>query len=162
MSQYHDGILHPVAYFSKKHSLAECNYEIYDKELMAIVRCFDEWRAELETMEHPIQVLSDYKYLEYFMSTKLLNRCQARWSEYLSRFNFKIVYRPGKASTKQDALTSRFGDLLKEGDKRLEQIVLKPQNLTPQRPHTHCYPQHPHTTHEHICIPTHKHTQPHR
>jgi hypothetical protein len=43
LSQYDDeGILHPVAFFSKKHSPAECNYEIYDKELMAIVRAFEE------------------------------------------------------------------------------------------------------------------------
>jgi len=75
LSQYDDdGILHPVAFFSKKHSPAECNYEIYDKELMAIVRCFEKWRPELEGALHPIQVLSDYKNLEYFMSTKLLNR----------------------------------------------------------------------------------------
>jgi hypothetical protein len=74
LSQYDDeGILHPVAFFSKKHTPAECNYEIYDKELMAIVRAFEEWRPELEGALHPIQVLSDYKNLEYFMSTKLLN-----------------------------------------------------------------------------------------
>ena len=104
MSQYDDnGVLHPVAYFSKKHSPAEYNYEIYDKELMAIIRCFEEWRPELESTPHPIRVLSDYKNLEYFISTKLLSRRQARWSEFLSRFNFKIVYRPGKAEAKPDA-----------------------------------------------------------
>jgi len=43
-----DGVLHPVAFYSKKHSPAECNYEIYDKELMAIVRAFEEWRPHLE------------------------------------------------------------------------------------------------------------------
>ena len=44
ISQYdNNGVLHPVVYFSKKHSPAECNYEIYDKELMAIIRCFEEW-----------------------------------------------------------------------------------------------------------------------
>ena len=69
------------------------------------------------------------------MSTKLLSRRQARWSEFLSRFNFKIVYRPGKAGAKPDALTRRSGDLPKEGDKYdertkfLYQAVLKPQNL---------------------------------
>jgi hypothetical protein len=43
LSQYDDaGILHPIAFFSKKHTPAECNYEIYDKELMAIVRAFEE------------------------------------------------------------------------------------------------------------------------
>jgi hypothetical protein len=74
LSQYDDeGILHPVAFFSKNHTPAECNYEIYDKELMAIVRAFEEWRPELEGALHPIQDLSDHKNLEYFMSTKLLN-----------------------------------------------------------------------------------------
>jgi hypothetical protein len=43
LSQYDDnGVLHPIAFFSQKHSPAECNYEIYDKELMAIVRAFEE------------------------------------------------------------------------------------------------------------------------
>src|SRR5215213_367340 len=133
MSQYDDnGILHSVAFFSKKHSSTECNYEIYDKELMAIVRCFEEWRAELESTISPVQVLTDHKNLEYFMSTKLLNRRQARWSEFLSRFDFKISYRPGKAGGKPDALTRRSGDLPKEGDERLahqSQTVLKSHNL---------------------------------
>ena len=54
----------------------------------------------------------------------------------MSRFNFKIVYRPGKAGAKPDALTRRSGDLPKEGDKYdertkfLYQAVLKPQNLS--------------------------------
>jgi hypothetical protein len=74
LSQYNDeGLLHPVAFFSKKHSLAECNYEIYDKELMAIIRAFEEWRPKLEGALHPIKVLSDHKNLEYFMTMKLLN-----------------------------------------------------------------------------------------
>ena len=137
MSQYDDnGVLHPVAYFSKKHSAAECNYEIYDKELMAIIRCFEEWQPELESTPHPIRVLSDHKNLEYFMSTKLLSRRQARWSEFLLRFNFKIVCRPSKASAKPNALTRRSGNLPKEGDKYDEctkfqyHAVLKLQNLT--------------------------------
>jgi hypothetical protein len=120
LSQYDDnGVLHPVAFFSRKHSPAECNYEIYDKELMAIVRAFEEWRPELEGALHPIQVLSDHKNLEYFMSTKLLNRRQTRWAEYLSRFNFRIVYHPGKAGGKPNALTRRSGDLPPGGDERL-------------------------------------------
>ena len=68
------GILHPVAYFSKKHSVKECNYEIYDKELLAIIRAFEEWRPELEGSKYPIMVMTDHRNLEYFISTKLLNR----------------------------------------------------------------------------------------
>jgi hypothetical protein len=134
LSQYDDeGILHPVAFFSKKHSPAECNYEIYDKELMTIVRGFEEWRPELEGASHPIKVLSDHKNLEYFMSTKLLNRRQTHWAEYLSRFNFKMVYRPGKAGAKPDSLTHRSGDLPQGGDDRLieqHKAVLKLHNLS--------------------------------
>jgi hypothetical protein len=71
-----DGILHPVAFFSRKHSPAECNYEIYDMELLAIIRAFEEWRPELEGSGMPIQVITDHKNLEYFMTTKLLTRRQ--------------------------------------------------------------------------------------
>jgi hypothetical protein len=78
LSQYDDdNILHPIAYFSKKHSLAEYNYEIYDNELMAIIRAFEEWYPELQSVINPIPVLSDYENLEYFTMTKLLNHCQA-------------------------------------------------------------------------------------
>ena len=63
-SQYdYKGILYPMAFFSTKHTPAEGNYEIYDKELLAIVRGFKYWRAELQSVEHPIQVFSNYKNL---------------------------------------------------------------------------------------------------
>ena len=132
MSQYDaDGTLHPIAFFSKKHSPAEYNYEIYDKELMAIIRCFKEWCTKLESSPHPIRVLSDYKNLKYFMSTKLLSCHQVRWSEFLSRFNFRNIYWPGKAGGKPDALTRWSGNLPKEGDERIafqRHVVLKPHN----------------------------------
>jgi len=41
-----EGVLHPVAYYSKKHSPAKCNYDIYDKELIAIIKAMEEWRPE--------------------------------------------------------------------------------------------------------------------
>jgi hypothetical protein len=106
LSQYDDdGILHLVTFFLKKHSTVECNYKIYDKELMAIVRAFEEWRPELQSVINPICVLSNHKNLEYFTTTKLLNRRQARWSQFLSQFNFKIGYCPGTAGGKPEALT---------------------------------------------------------
>lgn len=78
-SQYDENdILHPVAYCSKKHSLTECNYEIYDKELMAIIRAFEVWRPELDGSTSPVSVVSDHKNLEYFATSKQLCRQQAR------------------------------------------------------------------------------------
>ena len=88
-------------------SPAEQNYDIYDKELLAIWDAFHHWRNYLEGSPHTIQVFSDHRNLQYFATTKVLNRRQARWSEELSMYNFVINYRPGKLSTKPDALTRR-------------------------------------------------------
>ena len=90
---------------------AECNYPIHDKELLAIVRAFEEYRAELEGLANPTQVYSDHKALEYFMTTKNLSVRQARWAELLSRYQFKIIYRAGKANQKSDAFTRREEDI---------------------------------------------------
>jgi len=66
-------VLHPVAYYSKKHLLTECNYDIYDKELMAIIKALEEWRPECEGAAYPLHLITDHKNLEYFMTKKLLN-----------------------------------------------------------------------------------------
>ena len=87
----------------------------------------------MESIDYPIKVLSDYKNLEYFMTTKLLNRHQAHWFKFLSWFNFQIIYWPGKSGGKPDTLTRRSGDLPKEGDEWLlhqSQTVIKPCNLS--------------------------------
>lgn len=102
-----DGILVPVAFFSRKLSPAELNYEIHDKEMLAIVACFKEWRHYLEGASHKVTVYTDHRSLEYFTTSKQLNRRQARWSEFLSEFDFVIVYRPGVKGTKPDTLTRR-------------------------------------------------------
>jgi hypothetical protein len=76
--------------------------------------------------------LSDHKNLEYFMTTQLLNQCQARWSQFLSQFNFKIVYRPSTTGGKPDALTRRSGDLPEAGDNRSlenQTTIIKPENI---------------------------------
>jgi hypothetical protein len=59
---------------------AKINYEIHDKEMLAIVSAFKEWRRYLEGAAHPISVFTDHKKLEYFTTTKILNRRQACWA----------------------------------------------------------------------------------
>ena len=90
-----DGDLHPLAFYSRGMAPAELNYEIYDKELLAIFDAFQQWRNYLEGSTHVVLVLSDHKNLEYFATTKQLMRRQVRWSEYLSGFNYLIRYRAG-------------------------------------------------------------------
>jgi hypothetical protein len=71
-----DLVLHPVALASKKHTPAECNYNIYDKELIAIIKALEQWRPECEVAEHTLHLISDHKNLEHLMSKMVLNRRQ--------------------------------------------------------------------------------------
>jgi len=120
LSQYDDqGVLKPVAFFSARHTAQECNYEIYDKELLAILKCLEEWRPELEGSKEPVEVITDHKNLQYFTTTKELSPRQMRWSEFLSRFNFQIVYRPGLKAAKPDALSRLPGYKPSGADERL-------------------------------------------
>jgi len=90
LMQYDErGVLHPCAYYSKKNNPAECNYEIYDKEMLAIVRCSEEWDAELRSVSQ-FEIRTDPKNLEYFMSVRKLTERQMRWSLALSKYNFTI------------------------------------------------------------------------
>ena len=127
-----DGVLRPVAFFSKKMSPQEVNYDIYDKELLAIIKAFEEWRPELVGSQ--VQVLTDHKNLEPFMSNKRLNRRQVRWAQFLAEFDFKISYRPGKQGTKPDSLTRRSDDLPNSLlDDRIQhqfQTIIQPSQLS--------------------------------
>ena len=96
LSQLHDSHWHPVAYFSRKCIPAECNYGTPDLEMLAIVESMRHWRHYLEGSRHPIQVFSDHKNLITFMSTKVLNRRQARWAELLADYDFVLIHTPGK------------------------------------------------------------------
>ena len=74
----HGSKLKPVAYFSKKMLLAKCNYMIYDKKLLAIIKGFELWRPELANARQLIKVFIDYRNLKHFMMTKQLNCRQVR------------------------------------------------------------------------------------
>jgi hypothetical protein len=100
-----DKKLHPNAFHSRRFSPAEINYEIHDKELLAIVDCFKAWRRYLEGSLHMVQVFTDHKNLEYFMTTKVLNRRQACWAQELAGVDFKIFHRKGTSNGKPDALS---------------------------------------------------------
>jgi hypothetical protein len=90
--QVKNGYLKLVAFHSRKMDKVEINYNIHDKEILAIISTFKEWPQYLEGTSFKITVYSDHKNLEYFATTKVLNCHQARWSQDLARYDFKIVY----------------------------------------------------------------------
>ena len=99
------GDLHPVAYFSRKLTKAELNYSVHDKELLAIVTAFEQWRQYLLGTNHEITVLTDHRNLQWFATSQTLNQRQARWSQTLNEYPFVIKHQPGKQNAVADALS---------------------------------------------------------
>ena len=105
--KYEDNKWRLVAYISKSLNETERNYEIHDKEMLAVVRCLELWRHFLEGTRSKFEVWMDNKNLEYFMSNQKLNRQQMRWALYLSRFDFVLKHIAGSKMGKADRLSRR-------------------------------------------------------
>ncbi len=101
--QLMNNVWRPCAYYSKKNAPAECNYEIYDKEMLIIIQCLKKWDAELRSVSS-FQIHMNHKNLKYFMTVRKLTEQQMRWSLILLQYNFFILYLLSKQNEKADAL----------------------------------------------------------
>jgi len=102
-----DNKLHPISFYSRKFSPAEINYEVYDKELLAIVAALQTWRQYLCGGAHGTTVFTDHRNLLTFMNNSQLTRRQARWSMYLAEYDFDLEFRRGSLQGKADSLSRR-------------------------------------------------------
>lgn len=119
-----DSHWHPVAYFSRKMSPPERNYETHDGEMLAIVEAFKQWRHYLEGAHHQILVLTDHHNLKKFMETKRLSGRQIRWAQELSRYNFLIDYRAGRKNP-ADGPSRRLDYLDNEEAIEADRLILR-------------------------------------
>ncbi|MBW0469596.1 hypothetical protein O181_009311 [Austropuccinia psidii MF-1] len=110
LSQVNDSGKPPIEFDSRKLLPAELNYEIHDKELLAMVWALKHWRVFLLSLYYSFKVLKDHSSLQYFMSSKVLMHRQSCWGEFLSEFHFSITYHQGRLATLPDAL-SRWGSV---------------------------------------------------
>ena len=97
---------HLVTYFSRKLSLVEQNYDIHDKELLAIIIFLETWRIYVEEASR-LTIYTNHKNLLQFITTKQLNQRQVRWSKLLEQYKFKIQYTSKKENDKANALSRR-------------------------------------------------------
>lgn len=97
----------PVAFLSHKLTDTEKNYPIHDKELLAVIFALKKWRHLIRSSTQPVHIYTDHHALEFFGKKQDCNQRQARWTQLLEEFNYKIEYRPGKAATVPDALSRR-------------------------------------------------------
>ena len=102
-----DSPLRPVAFFSCKLADTEMRYDIYDKEMLAVVTSIRHFRKYLLSAEKTFTVYTDYKALEYFSVKQELNARQMRWSELIADYDYQITYRKGSENIAADALTRK-------------------------------------------------------
>ena len=107
-------------------SKEERNYEIYDREMLGLIRALEDWRHFLEGIT--FEVITDHKNIEWWTTMRDLNRRQARWSLYLSQFTFKVTYKKGE-SMQADALSRFSTDHVSDRDDNRQITVILPKHF---------------------------------
>ena len=118
---------HPITYSSHSISPEECNYPIADKEMLSVIRSLEEWRHYLEGADLQFEVWNDYANLQWFM--KQQDWQQARWAQYLSRFNFKWVHKAGAQMGKPNALSCREDHAVGIQDNNKMVLIIPPEQI---------------------------------
>ena len=124
LSQLQGGHWKPIAFLSKSLIPAKCNYEIYNKELLAIMMCLAEWCQYVLGATEQFEIWSNHKNLEYFRKPQNINRQQARWVSMLVDYDFSLHHLPGSHNSAADALSRQPNHNDRSGD-NMEVIVLK-------------------------------------
>ena len=114
-----DGLWRPVAFYSKTMSAPQMNYDIHDKEMLAVIYGLKEWRSQLIGLQttEPFSAITDHRALEYFSTKRELTPRQMRWAMTVADFNLKLTYRPGTANVVADALSRKQEELQTQKEK---------------------------------------------
>jgi len=120
LSKEQDGKWKPIAFLSRTMQAAPQNYEIYDKELLAIVEALAKWRQYLLDAVEPFEVWTDHENLKYFREPHKLNGRQARWYLKLQDYDFTLKHILGKTNTKADILSRKDQVNMKEDNKDVQ------------------------------------------
>ena len=103
------------------------NYEIYNRELLAIMMTLQDFRKHLMMAKHDFEIWTDHTNLQYFKKPQKLNRRQARWLTELQEFHFTLHHIPGKSNSKADILSRQPG--FEKGIDDNDDTILLPPHL---------------------------------
>ena len=103
--QEHDGIDHPVAYFSKKFTSCQKNYSTIEKECLALILSLQHFDVYLSVTLHPVLVLTDHNPLVFISKMKAKNQRILRWSLLLQTYNLIIRHVRGRDNIIPDTLS---------------------------------------------------------
>jgi RNase H-like domain found in reverse transcriptase len=118
---------HPIAYYSATFTETERNYDVYDRELLAIMKAITHWRPYLIWTKEPFKIFTDHTNLLHWKSPRKLNHCTARWHGELQDYNFTLHHVPGKNHMAADALSHPPGADMGKNDN--QQMIMLPEPL---------------------------------
>ena len=101
--------LHPIAYYSATFTPTQQKYDIYERELLAVLKALEHWRCYLAWGKHQFVVLTDHANLTYWKHPRKLNDRTARWHAKLQDYDFTIKHVQGKTNSAADALSRPDG-----------------------------------------------------
>ncbi len=128
LSQEQDGKWRPISFLSKSLSVTERNYEIYNKELLAIMLALEEWRHYLMGVYQDFEIWTDHQNLQYFRKPQKVNRRQAQWITKLAEYHFTLHHKASTTNKKADLL-SQQADHDQGQDDNNQVIVLSPEHF---------------------------------
>jgi transcription antitermination factor NusG len=105
LSQKIDGVERPVAFEGRKLRVAEVNYPVHERELLAVIYALHKWQIYL--MHKRFTILTDHLPLKYYLSQPKLSARQIRWMQFLANFEFDIQYKEGRRNVVADAISRR-------------------------------------------------------
>ena len=96
---------HPIAYYSATFTPTKRNYDIFEGELLALMKALHHWRPHIAATKTPVTVLTDHANLTYWKTPRKVNQRVARWFGELQEYNLMIKHVPGKLHTTADMLS---------------------------------------------------------
>lgn len=96
----------PAGFMSKKFTIAQHAYRVFEMETIAILEALLKWEDKL--LGYPIRIVTDHKALEFFKTQAHFNPRQTRWMEYIERFDYRIIYVKGELNKVADCLSRYY------------------------------------------------------
>ena len=128
LTKHRKPVLHPAGYYSATFTPVERNYDIYERELLAMMKSLAHWRPYLGWTKEPFAILTDHANLQYWKAPKDLNRRTARWHADLQKYDYEIKHISGRINTPADAL-SRPPDADQGGQDNKDITVIPPHKF---------------------------------
>jgi hypothetical protein len=127
----------PAGFMSKKFTSAQQHYAVHEMETLAILKALQKWKDKL--IGKKVHIITDHKALEFFRTQSKLSSRQLKWTNYMSRFNFNIMYVKGEYNKVADSLSHYYESETTNKGHEFHEYVHVDRRLDPEGedlPHT--------------------------